>query len=96
MRSLSALLFRSDEASPSPSALASRLREVAASLEATSSGDCLHHDVVAPHALPARRKRSAGRSEFDASRYPQRLVALEVFYAGWNYHGFATQGCAVC
>ncbi len=47
----------------------------------------------------ARRKTADGASAarkcvgFDMSRYAQRLVALEVFYAGWSYHGFATQGC---
>jgi|AntAceMinimDraft_5_1070358.scaffolds.fasta_scaffold05615_3 hypothetical protein len=29
---------------------------------------------------------------FDFSRYPQRHVALHVMYAGWAYHGFASQG----
>lgn len=30
--------------------------------------------------------------ELDFSRYHQRRVALQVFYAGWDYHGFASQG----
>lgn len=29
------------------------------------------------------------------SRFPQRTVALEIFYAGWKYAGFATQGCVL-
>lgn len=34
------------------------------------------------------RKR---RKEFDMSRYGQRLVALQLTYQGWSYHGFASQ-----
>jgi hypothetical protein len=33
----------------------------------------------------------ADRKEFDMSAYQQRYVALEIFYLGWNYHGFASQ-----
>ena len=40
-----------------------------------------------------QRKRRLPKP-FDMSRYAQRLVALELCYAGWAYHGFASQGCA--
>jgi len=29
---------------------------------------------------------------FDFNRYATRVIALRVAYAGWNYHGFASQG----
>ena len=29
--------------------------------------------------------------EFDMDAYQRRYVALEVFYLGWRYHGFASQ-----
>ena len=29
--------------------------------------------------------------DFDMASYQQRYVALEIFYLGWNYHGFASQ-----
>lgn len=31
------------------------------------------------------------RRDFDMNAYQQRYIALEVFYIGWNYHGFASQ-----
>ena len=37
------------------------------------------------------RSRAEPR-ELDFQRYRQRHVALQVFYAGWDYHGFASQG----
>lgn len=46
----------------------------------------------APAAPGSKRKKP--HREFDMSRFPQRTVTLEVFYAGWKYAGFATQGCA--
>ena len=42
--------------------------------------------------LGTRKRRNVPRP-FDFSRYGRRYVALEIFYAGWNYHGFASQGC---
>jgi tRNA pseudouridine38/39 synthase len=42
---------------------------------------------------PFRKRRPPPRP-FDIKNYPQRLVAIEIFYAGWGYHGFASQGCA--
>ena len=34
---------------------------------------------------------AAESREFDMASYQQRYVALEVFYLGWDYHGFASQ-----
>ena len=34
---------------------------------------------------------SAESREFDMASYQQRYVALEIFYLGWDYHGFASQ-----
>ena len=31
------------------------------------------------------------KREFDIGAYQRRYVALEVFYSGWKYHGFASQ-----
>lgn len=50
-----------------------------------------HHGAAGPGDAASRGGETA-RLGFDISRYPHRLVALEVFYAGWPYHGFATQG----
>ena len=40
-------------------------------------------------------KRKKQVREFDMSRFSQRNITLEIFYAGWGYHGFASQGCAL-
>ena len=42
------------------------------------------------HAWPEPKARK--NKEFDFSKYPQRHVALQVMYAGWDYRGFASQG----
>ena len=80
---------------PSPAALAARLRAVAASLDEPAAA------LLA--ALPAPvdgeddeqggtpRRRPPARP-FDFSAFPTCPVALELFYAGWPYHGFASQG----
>ena len=89
-------------------ALAGRLREVASALEVASTpastggeqkGAALTSTWNSPSlseameggTQPRGRKKKA--REFDMGRYAQRTVALEIFYAGWGYHGFATQGC---
>ncbi|KAK9914986.1 hypothetical protein WJX75_003356 [Coccomyxa subellipsoidea] len=38
-----------------------------------------------------RGKRKKENREFDMDAYQRRYVALEVFYLGWRYHGFASQ-----
>lgn len=88
-----------------PQQLAERLRDVAAELERSGSEaaaqtapalevppPCDAAAADASRSQSVRRKLDSSASSFDISRYPQRLVALEVFYAGWHYHGFATQG----
>ena len=58
--------------------------------------DDAHDDARArgtPKKKPYNTKKPAkAKKEFDFTRYPQRHVALHVMYAGWNYHGFASQG----
>lgn len=87
--------------------LAARLRDLAARLEeeqgkvsahvqAACDGDARDDvtgacDAIDDAADGARTHK--GPPGFDISRYPHRLIALDVFYAGWPYHGFATQGC---
>ena len=34
---------------------------------------------------------AGGSCEFDMGAYRQRYIAMEVFYLGWRYHGFASQ-----
>ena len=41
---------------------------------------------------PPPAKRAQRQKPFDFTKYPSRHVALHVMYAGWNYHGFASQG----
>ncbi|KAL3150588.1 hypothetical protein ABBQ32_000396 [Trebouxia sp. C0010 RCD-2024] len=41
--------------------------------------------------LNSRRKRRQLAKPFLIEAYQQRFVALEVFYLGWRYHGFASQ-----
>ncbi|CAL8468632.1 g8172 [Coccomyxa elongata] len=36
-------------------------------------------------------KKRKEKREFNMGAYQRRYVALEVFYCGWNYHGFASQ-----
>ena len=104
---LTALLCPHDQR-VTPHQLAARLRDVAAALDSSGSGAAEQtapaQEVPPPCDAPdatargtgrgqgAGRKLAGGAGSFDISRYPQRLVALEVFYAGWHYHGFATQG----
>ena len=40
----------------------------------------------------AKKAAKKARKAFDFSRYPTRHVAFHVMYAGWSYHGFASQG----
>ena len=86
--------------------LAARLRDLAARLEeektvsahvpAACDGNA-HDDVTgACDAIDDAVDGACthkGPPGFDISRYPHRLIALDIFYAGWPYHGFATQGC---
>jgi hypothetical protein len=44
----------------------------------------VHRDVM--YIMPCAVPRA-----FHFDSYQQRHVALEVFYAGWDYHGFASQ-----
>ena len=66
-------------------ALAASLRAVADALD----DDARAADADEP---PAPAPSSRLRGAFDITRYPTRHVALRVFYAGWNYRGFASQG----
>lgn len=89
----------------SNAALARRLRSLADELEAPAASDLPAAELEAPalggeaaaggdeeDAATAACPPPPRRSPIDLSRYPQTLVALELFYAGWPYHGFATQG----
>jgi tRNA pseudouridine38/39 synthase len=105
LSSLCDLLFPGQSATLA--ALATRLRTLADELEQPSRTNvaagkpCAEADASEPlcaeatafRGPPAGAARRAARAAaFDLSRYPSQLVALEVFYAGWPYHGFATQG----
>ena len=103
-RQLRALLLPG-AASSSAAALASRLRAVADALEAAPPAAPREGSSAAP-AAPPPAAAAEGDAEgapapkrrvvrpFDLANYPTHFVALEVFYAGWAYHGFASQGCA--
>jgi hypothetical protein len=91
----------------STAALAARLRAVAAALEAPPPAAPPAASPAAPDAAAAAGGEASGAAEegappaakrrvvrpFDLANYPTAFVALELFYAGWQYHGFATQGC---
>ena len=89
------------EASEPRAALAARLRALAEQLESESPPvdsppPPPQPEAAAEPAAEQEEEAAAGKRPrpqgFDAANYPTRLVALELFYAGWNYHGFATQG----
>ena len=103
-RQLRALLLPG-AASRSAASLAARLRAVADALEAAPPAaprdDSADGAVSQPAAAeteadeagaPAAKRRVV--RPFDLANYPTQFAALEVFYAGWAYHGFASQGCA--
>jgi len=50
--------------------------------------------TTAPAPAPARKhgKKKPPQKPIDFSKYPTRHIALHVAYAGWDYHGFASQG----
>ena len=48
-----------------------------------------------PKAKFSKPPKARKNKEFDFSKYPQRHVALQVMYAGWDYRGFASQGMAM-
>ena len=99
-RQLRALLLPG-EAPCSAAALALRLRAVADALEAPPAAprddgaDGAEPPAAAEEAeaegAPAAKRRVV--RPFDLANYPTLFVALELFYAGWAYHGFASQGC---
>lgn len=62
-------------------ALATALRAAARGAEAAAERERRKH-------AKGRRKQAA---ELDWGRYRTRLVALELLYAGWGWHGFAAQ-----
>lgn len=41
--------------------------------------------------LQGKEKKKKKQREFDMTRYGQRLIALRLVYAGWQFHGFAAQ-----
>jgi hypothetical protein len=86
----------------SAAALASRLRAVADALEAappaaprddstTAAEPAAAAEEAEEEGAPAAKRRVV--RPFDLANYPTLYVALELFYAGWAYHGFASQGC---
>ena len=84
------------EASESSSVLAGRLRALADQLEQPVKSLPAPPQAEAAAETPPEEEAASGKrvrpQSYDASNYPPRLLALELFYAGWNYHGFATQG----
>ena len=95
-------LLLPEDAAASREQLAARLRAVAAALEApprapeAACGEAAAaaDEGDAPEEGDAAQRKRRLPKPFDMSRYAQRLVALELCYAGWAYHGFASQGCA--
>lgn len=87
-------LLLPDAPGASTAQLAARLRSVTDAVSALAAREQSAARDVAKAA--ARRRAAAACKEppppFDIALYPSRLVALEIFYCGWGYHGFATQG----
>ena len=70
-------------------ALSASLRAAADDLDGSAGVPALSSDA---DDAPPPAKRAQRQKPFDFTKYPSRHVALHVMYAGWNYHGFASQG----
>lgn len=70
-------------------ALSASLRAAADDLDGSAGVLALSSDA---DDAPPPAKRAQRQKPFDFTKYPSRHVALHVMYAGWNYHGFASQG----
>ncbi|KAK9829892.1 hypothetical protein WJX72_008507 [[Myrmecia] bisecta] len=77
-----------------------RLRELAEQLQPASgslkaavcpTADSDRNGAASPEEQPPRKKQRKVAREFDFPAYRHRYVGLEIFYLGWNYHGFAEQ-----
>ena len=74
--------------------LAAELRRFAGQLEeiepSLPDGDASTASETKVGGTNKREKKKVRRS-FDFSRFQQRFVAFELYYVGWDFHGFAAQ-----